>query len=134
MDELRHLTFVTVVISVFLLVIAAPSFASQASRASSPADAHEATSRCGRVETSESYRDQFSLSIVTASQTSCRTAVSVDYATIARFCAHAGDCVAPFGRWSVLGWRCHNVRRNYTVVCTRARATIVSEYESPGGG
>ena len=114
--------------------IVTPALANETSRASSVAVAPEAVARCGEVETRQSSLDQFYLLDVRASRTSCRTAVRVADAIIARFCPTDTDCMAPLGRWTVRGWRCRAVVATYVVMCSRGSASIVSGYVSPGGG
>jgi hypothetical protein len=97
-----------------------------------------ATSRCGSVRTQLSFKEGnfFYFSEVTASRVSCTTAVRVDEAIIARYCAHSIDdyCGPPTGRETVLGWQCHTPHANrLSVVCTKARAKIISVVESGGG-
>lgn len=97
-------------------------------------DGHVAASQCGPVRTRLSYKEGnfFYFSEVTANRVSCATAIRVDDAIIARYCAHSVDdyCGPPFGRETVLGWQCHTL---HAVVCTKASAKIVSVVESGGG-
>lgn len=103
------------------------------------------TLQCGGVRTPLDHKEgnYFYFTAVKATQTSCPTAVRVDRAIIARYCADAEDCSPPFGHETVGDWSCRSRELPYyeeghrlandAIECAKAHAKIVSIVDSGGG-